>query len=399
MKVLIADKISEQTIRALQEMDCKVHFQPDLSSDDLPRAIADHNVLVVRSTKVTDATIDAASSLSLIVRAGAGYNTIDVAAASSRGIYVTNCPGKNKDAVAELAVGLLIAVDRRLVSASADLCAGKWRKKEYGKASGLKGRTLGVLGMGTIGRTVVSIAQSLGMNVIAWSRSLDDAKAELFGIERAENPWDLARKSDAISIHLASVPETKHLVNSEFLRAMRDNAILVNTSRGDLIDTVALKNAIREKKLKVGLDVFENEPGGGEAEYDDAELAAMVTATPHIGASTDQAAEAIAAETARIVRVFRETGKPPNAVNLCERTPATHSLVVRHLDRVGVLAGVLSCLKSEEINVEEMENTIFEGNEAACCTLLLTTAPSSKILAKLEEDANILQVTLEKREH
>jgi D-3-phosphoglycerate dehydrogenase / 2-oxoglutarate reductase len=398
MRILIADKLSDTTVQALRQLGADVAVEPNLSADDLPRHLADVNVLVVRSTKVTAAAIDAAGQLSLIIRAGAGVNTIDVAAASSRGIYVTNCPGKNSAAVAELAIGLLIACDRRIPDACADLRGGRWRKKEYGNAAGLRGRTLGLLGQGMIGQAVAQRARGLGMKVVAWSRSLTPEHAEEMGIECVEVPWKVARGADAISIHLAYAPELRHIVGKEFLAAMKDGAILINTSRGELVDTTALKAAICEKKLRVGLDVYENEPAGGDAEFVDTELAGLLAAaTPHVGASTEEASEAIAAEVVRIVREFRRTGKPPNTVNLCERTPATHSLVIRHFNRVGVLAGVLDCLRAEGINVEEMENTIFDGAQAACCTLQLDTPPSPAMIARLYASADILQVTLEAR--
>lgn len=397
MKVLIADKLSERTVRALQDMGLDVDVRPDLSTGDLPDAVANVDVLVVRSTKVTAATIEAAPAISLIIRAGAGVNTIDVAAASSRGVYVTNCPGRNKDAVAELAIGLLIACDRRVVDATVDLRNGNWKKKDYGKSRGLKGRTLGILGMGMIGQAVAARARGLEMNVIAWSRSLTPERAEELGVIHGESPLSVAQVADAVSLHLAAKPETQHLVNREFLSAMKPGAILVNTSRGDLVDTAALLDAIQEKGLRVGLDVFEDEPTGGEADFENTQLAQLVTATPHVGASTDQAADAIADEVVRIVKSFRETGKPLNTVNMCARTPATHSLVVRHYDRVGVLAGVLDSLREEGINVEEMENTVFDGARAACCTLQLDQAPSLQAMQSLEANENILQVTLEAR--
>lgn len=397
MQILIADKLSESTITALGDLGAEVEFRPELSADELSGNVGDVNVLVVRSTKVTASTIDAAKNLSLIIRAGAGVNTIDVDAASARGIYVANCPGKNSAAVAELAIGLLIACDRRIADATSELRDGNWKKKEYGNARGLKGRKLGIIGLGMIGEAVAKRAHGLEMDVIAWSRSLTPERAAELGIKFARTPVEVASVADAISIHLAATPETKHFINARIFSEMKDGAILVNTSRGDLIDTAALKTAIREKQLRVGLDVFEDEPAGGEAEFADTELAELITATPHIGASTDQASEAIAAETVRIVREFRNTGKPPNTVNLCERTPATHALVVRHYNRVGVLAGVLDSLRDAGINVEEMENTIFQGAEAACCTLLLDSAPSAEALAKLQDLENVLQVTLEAR--
>ncbi|MEX0700497.1 MAG: NAD(P)-dependent oxidoreductase [Planctomycetales bacterium] len=399
MQVLIADPLSPSTVEALRELGATVEVRPELSAETLPAQMAAADVLVVRSTKVTRAAIEAGRSLSLIVRAGAGVNTIDVAAASERGIYVANCPGKNAAAVAELAIGLLVACDRRIVDAAAELREGRWGKKKYSEARGLHGRTLGILGLGTIGRAVAEAAQGLGMKVVAWGRSLTPELAAVLEVERAESPLELARRADAISIHMAYSPGMKHFIGAEFLAAMRDGAILVNTARGELIDSAALVEAVRAKGLRVGLDVYENEPGGWDCEFPHVDLARLVTGTPHIGASTEQAAEAIAAETVRIVRLFRETGKPPaaNTVNLCGRSPATHSLVVRHYNRVGVLAGVLDALREEGINVEEMENTIFEGAKAACCTLQLDTPPSRKLVTAIERHEAVVQVILQPR--
>ncbi|MDA7979394.1 MAG: 3-phosphoglycerate dehydrogenase family protein [Pirellulales bacterium] len=398
MKVLIADRLSPETVTSLQELGIEVANHPEFSADDLPQHARDANVIVVRSTKVTTATIEAAEGLSLIVRAGAGVNTIDVATASACGVYVANCPGKNADAVAELAIGLLIAADRRIAFAWKDLQQGDWKKKAYGASRGLKGRTLGIMGLGAIGERVAQRAQGLQMNVLAWSRSLTPERAQAMGFQYAESPLDVARNSDAVSLHTAYNPELKHFIGAEFFSAMRDGAIFVNTARGELVDTAALKAAISEKQLRVGLDAYENEPTGADGpNFVDTDLVSMVTGTPHIGASTDQASEAIAAEVVRIIRVFRESGRPPGAVNLCQRSPATHALVVRHLNRVGVLAGVLDHLRAADVNVEEMENTIFDGASAACCTLLLDQAPSDQALSKIRESKSVLQVTLNER--
>ena len=179
MKIMIADKLSHQAVSELEKMGAEVTFKPDLTAADLPANIKDSEILIVRSTKVTAETISAAPQLSLIIRAGAGVNTIDLAAAGEHAIHVANCPGKNTAAVAELAIGLMIAADRRIVNASCDLRDGKWRKKEYGKAGGLKGRTLGIIGLGAIGRAVAARAQGLEMNVMAWSRSLTAQKPKL----------------------------------------------------------------------------------------------------------------------------------------------------------------------------------------------------------------------------
>lgn len=188
MKILIADKMSKSAVTALEKLGHTVISNPDLKAEELPGAIDDAEVLIVRSTKVIADTIAAGKNLSLIIRAGAGVNTIDLAKASEVGVYVTNCPGKNTEAVAELALGLMIAAGRRIADATADLRAGKWRKKEYGKAAGLKDRTLGIIGVGAIGKALIVRAKALEMNVIAWSRSLTPEKAKELGVGFCATP-------------------------------------------------------------------------------------------------------------------------------------------------------------------------------------------------------------------
>jgi D-3-phosphoglycerate dehydrogenase len=392
IEVLIADKLSSAAVSALEDLGATVRVSPDLSADDLPGAIGDAEVLIVRSTKVTGATISAGSNLALVVRAGAGVNTIDIDAASEAGVAVANCPGKNTAAVAELAIGLLISADRRIPAATADLKAGRWRKKEYGKAPGLRGRTLSIIGFGSIGKAVATAARGLGMEVKAWSRSLTPDLAEAAGVEYCASLEDAA-DADAVSVHLAAAAETRGVIDAAFLARMRDGAILLNTSRGEIVDQAALKEAISSKGIKAALDVYANEPGGGDAEYADTDFAAVLAAaTPHIGASTDEAAEAIADETVRVVRSYVETGKPVNAVNIRERAEERTTLVVRHFNRVGVLASVLDILKDAGINIEEMENTIFSGGATAVCALKLDRSPQGAQLAEIRGGENVIQV-------
>lgn len=394
MRVLIADRLSDGAASALESLGMEVKVSPELKSEDLATAISDSDILIVRSTRVTAQTVEKASKLSLIIRAGAGVNTIDVEAANARGIYVSNCPGRNTDAVAELAIGLLISADRQIVNAATDLRKSLWKKKEYGKARGLKGRTLGIIGFGSIGKAVAKRARCLEMEVAAWSRSLTPEKANEFGVEYSPDIISLAHHSDAISIHVAYNSQTRHLINLPFLDAMKDGAILINTSRGEIVDTPALKEAIKKKKLRVGMDVFEHEPQTAEGQFGDQQLANVVTATPHIGASTDQASEAIADEVIRIVKYFQETGVALNAVNIRRRSSATKSLIIRHHNRVGVIARVLNDLRNSYINVEEMTNTVFESSNTACCTLLLDSSPPAEILDGISRAKDIIAVTM-----
>jgi D-3-phosphoglycerate dehydrogenase / 2-oxoglutarate reductase len=394
MKILVADKLSASALQSLESLGGILTISPDLKADDLPQHIANHEILVVRSTKVNAATITAATALALVIRAGAGVNTIDLSAASKRGIYVANCPGENTQAVVELAIGLLIAADRRIVDATHQLRDGKWNKKEFGKSYGLAGRTLGIVGLGAIGKAIAKAAQGLGMNVIAWSRSFTPEMEVELGIGYCESPLELAKKSDAVSINLASSAETRHLCNEAFFSRMRDGAIFINTSRGDVVDTVALKNAIESKNIRVGLDVFENEPAGGKTEFAQSELAQLAACTPHIGASTDQASEAIASAVVRIVKVYADTGKPINAVNIRKEPVESGVLVVTHDNKVGVLASVLKEIRNDGINIEEMENKIFSDGSAGCATLKIDRHPSADVASRIREKEHIIRVQI-----
>ena len=397
MLVLIADKFEQSGRDGLKAIGCDVSFQPDLKDDALIEAIAEHkpDVLVVRGTKVTEPML-AAGPLKLIVRAGAGYNTIDVAAASGRGIYVSNCPGKNSIAVAELAFALILALDRRIADNVIALRAGEWNKKEFSKARGLFGRVLGLVGLGKIGQEMIPRAKAFGMPVIAWSRSLTNERAAELGVEKMETPLEVARGADIVSVHVALKPDTRMLIGSDFFKEMRAGAYLINTSRGEVVDQTALVEAIHTKGIRAGLDVFAIEPTSAVAEFaDPIANEASVYGTHHIGASTDQAQEAIAAETVRIIQSFKETGQVPNVVNLAQRTPATHRLVVRHRDRPGVLAQVLDAIKAEQINVQEMENIVFEGAEAAVARINLDKAPSRATLDRLGSgNADIIELNV-----
>jgi D-3-phosphoglycerate dehydrogenase / 2-oxoglutarate reductase len=398
MKVLIADKFERVGIDGLKELGCSIIAQPDLTAEALPGAVmeVDPHILIVRSTRVNAETLNAGTALTLVIRAGAGIDTIDVAAASSRGIFVSNCPGKNSIAVAELVMGLVLACDRRIPDQVADLRQGKWSKAEYSKARGLYGRTLGIVGLGQIGREVAMRARAFGMRVLAWSRTLTHEEAERLGIAYAHYPLEVARLSDVVTINVAANAETKHLVNAEFLAAMRPGAYLINTSRGSVVDETALTQAVADKRLRVGLDVFQNEPAGGTGEFRSAILQVPgVYGTHHVGASTDQAQVAIAHEVIRIVQAFQATGEVPNVVNRLARSSASHVLSIRHRNRPGVLAHVFGVLAGAEINVEEVENIIYHGAQATLARIHLDGAPGNGALERIKSgNADIISVEL-----
>jgi D-3-phosphoglycerate dehydrogenase len=390
MKVLIADQFEQSGIDAIVAAGCEVVYEPSLADQQLTDALTGRrpDVLIVRSTKVTEPML-ADTSLSLIVRAGAGVNTIDVNAASRRGIYVSNCPGKNSIAVAELTFALMLALDRRIAENVSDLRTGKWNKKEYSKARGLFGRTLGILGYGNIGQEVARRALAFGMRVIVWSRRFQEpSDTGSFipdpGVTVVHSPEAVAEQADILTVHLALASDTRNLVNRSLLDRLKPGSYFVNTSRAEVVDHAALADAVRSRGIRVALDVFVKEPVASTGEFTDPLLTLPgVIGTHHIGASTEQAQEAIAAEAARIVRVYKETGKVPNVVNLATTTPATHMLVVRHRDRPGVLAHVFDHLRAGNLNVQETENIVFEGAEAAIARINLDREPPAALLATI----------------
>lgn len=409
MKVLVADQFERSGLDGLRAAGCDIVHDAGLKDEALTAALTETRaeVLVVRSTKVTAAMMDA-GDLALIVRAGAGYNTIDVQAASARGIYVSNCPGKNSIAVAELAFGLILALDRRIPDNVAELRAGHWNKKEFAQARGVHGMTLGLLGFGSVAQELARRAQAFGLHIVVWSRRFAehlDVDFAIYGLDPsgrgsrvtiAPSPQAVAEQVDILSVHVALSPETVGFVSADVLGRLKPGAFFINTARAEVVDHDALAEAVRDRAIRVGMDVFPDEPATATAEFHYPLLQEPgVYGTHHIGASTEQSQEAIATETVRIIRSFKETGRVPNVVNLARRTPATHMLVVRHRDRPGVLAHVFEHLRRDDINVQESENIIFEDAKAAVARINMDRAPSAAQLAAIESgNQDILSLQL-----
>lgn len=313
MKILIADKIQDSVAESLSDKGHVCTIDSSLTSDLLPGSITDHEVLVVRSTRVEVETIDKASDLKLIVRAGAGTNTIDKEYAAKKGIKVCNVPGANSIAVAELVMGLIISIDRKIPDNVHDLRQGIWSKKKYSVAKGIYGRNLGILGLGSIGLALAERAKAFGMNVFGVDKASrsEESKTKISeaGITLFGSREELLKKCDVVSLHLPSVPETKNLVDENFLSQMNDGAILVNTSRGELVDENALIKAMNEKGIRVALDVYADEPGAGESEFkNQIGEHPNVYGTHHIGASTQQAQDAVAEGVIEVIETFANGG-------------------------------------------------------------------------------------------
>lgn len=393
MRLLLADKMDARALDELRVLGVEIVSRPELTSSTLPSALDGIGILVVRSTEVTAQAIEAGRQLNLIIRAGAGVSNIDVAAASARGIYVATCPGKNAIAVAELAMGMILALDRRIVDATVDLRSGRWEKSKYANARGVFGRRIGIAGFGAVGRELVARARVFGLDIVAWSRSLTQARAQRMDVGHARTLEDLAARSDIFTVHLPLTSQTRGIVNRRVIEALPEGAIFINTASSDLVDIAALEEAVANKGLRVGLDVFPGEPDGMSAAYEPEILGrGIVYGTPHIAASTEQAQRAIAMETARIVRAFLTEEDVPNVVNICATSPARYAVVIRMRDKVGVLANTLSVLKRHGINIEEISNTVFDGALATCTKLRVSGRPSDACLKEIAAFDEVLHV-------
>ena len=321
MKILFADKFQPAYLEQLKAAGHECDLQPDLGADDIPAKIGGADILIVRSTKVTSDAIDAGDSLKMVIRAGAGTNTIDKAAAAAKNIPVCNVPGKNALAVAELAFALLLCIDRNIPDQVSDLRAGQWDKKKYSKADGIYGRNLGIVGLGGIGMALAERGAAFGMNVHVIAKAgRDKDMAERLSAVNATEVADmdaLVSACDVVSFHVPSNDDTKGMINDDLLAKFQDGAILLNTARGEIVDDNALIKAMESKGIRAGLDVYNGEPASGQAEYSSA-LAQHpnVYGTHHVGASTEQAQNAVAEECVRMIEEFNSDGNVLHCVNL-----------------------------------------------------------------------------------
>lgn len=397
MRVLVADKFPERQLERLRSRGHDVRYHADLDVSTVVEAIADAEILVVRSTEVTADAIDAGEQLGLIIRAGAGTNTIDVARASERGVYVSNIPGKNSVAVAELTIGLILALDRRIPDNVADLREERWRKSEFSKARGLMGRRLGIIGLGAIGLEVATRARAFGMKIAGLEKDRDeDDQATLadLGVKLYPDLESMLPECDFVSLHVPSTDDTQGMVDARFLALMANGSRLINTSRADVVVAEDLLTALDDKNMWAALDVFPDEPATGEDSYE-SPLAKhpRVYGTHHIGASTDQAQEAIAKQVVKVIDHYIDGGVK-NVVNLAEPMSHTTVIGIRHVDRVGVLSTVFSILRNADINVEHMENHIFAGAHAAKAVMHVHGDFNDAVRKELEDLDAVFQVAV-----
>lgn len=372
MPLVVADAFPELFLADSHDMGLEVDYRPDVKAEELGLALAKANIVVVRSKKVDRAAIEGASRLELILRAGAGVDTIDVAAASERGI-LANCPGKNSVAVAELAMGLMLSVDRRIPDGTRDLAAGKWNEKEYSKAAGLKGRTLGIAGFGAIGKEVARRALGFEMNVLAWSLGLTEDEARREGASVVSSLWELAERSDVVSVHMPQTSETKGMFGDAFLARMKAGATFINTSRGSVRRTRPDPVARDEGARHQGRARRLRERAGRRHRRlrPRAVQGAGIRGHPsHRGQHRASATCHRRRGGPHLPHLRHHGARPPrrrHRANLTGEGAAHRS----SLGQVGVLASVLGVIKQYGLDVEEMSNTIFAGAKAAVATIRL----------------------------
>jgi D-3-phosphoglycerate dehydrogenase len=398
VKILIADKFPTDHLDQLIQLGHEVTLHPELRDTDLVEAISGYEALVVRSTRVTPDVIGVADKLDLIVRAGAGVNTIAVSEAAERGIFVCNTPGKNAIAVAELTMGLILAIDRNIPDQVKDLRKGKWKKKKYARTKGLAGRSIGIVGLGSIGLEVAKRAAAFDMEVAVLDRPGRDPERlkalQVMGARFEPDLITLAGSCDVLTFHVPATAETENLLSRDVLEAVRPETVIINTARGSVIDEEALVKAMDEKNLRVGLDVYKGEPGSGEADFTSSLAQHQnVYGTHHVGASTNQAQAAIAQAVIETIEAFQR-GILMNCVNLSRAAGPALTVTVRHYNRVGVLAEVFNTLRQAGLNVENMENLVLEGRTAASAIIHVVGDIDDSTTTRLEQLNNVIAVSV-----
>jgi D-3-phosphoglycerate dehydrogenase len=311
MKIVVADDLPASALELLRAEGWNVDARSGRAPDQLAADLADADAIVVRSaTKVTAPLIAAAPQLRAIARAGTGVDNVDVSAASGRGIVVMNAPGANSISVAELAMGLVLALARHVPAADAAMKQGKWEKKKF-LGEEVREKVLGLAGLGRIGQEVARRAAAFGMRIIAHDPFISEQVASDLGVELVTLD-ELFTRADYVSLHMPSNEKTRNLVNAERLARAKRGIRIVNTARGDLIDEKALADAIEAGQVGgAALDVFETEPPPDPR----LQKLPQVVATPHIAASTREGQELVGVETAAALRDFLRDGVIRNAVN------------------------------------------------------------------------------------
>lgn len=388
MKILVSDSISDNGVEILRKAGLEVDVKTGLKPDELKACIGQYHGLIVRSaTKATAEIIEAANNLKVIGRAGSGLDNVDKVAASKKGIVVMNTPGGNTITTAEHAVAMMFSLARQIPEATASMKAGKWDKKRFMGVE-LFRKTLGIIGIGNIGKEVAKRSLGLGMTVIGYDPYLSEENAKEIGIEKVELS-ELFRRSDFITIHTPITAETKNLINSKTIQMMKDGVRIINCARGGIVNEADLYEALKSGKVaSAALDVFEKEPPG------DSPLLTLdnVVCTPHLGASTEEAQENVAIAIAEQVAEYLTKGTIRNAVNF----PSVPAEQLPKLQPYLTLAEKIGGFASQVFEGGVSEITIeYRGEASELNTPPVTIAAIKGFLTPmLEETVNFVNATI-----
>jgi D-3-phosphoglycerate dehydrogenase / 2-oxoglutarate reductase len=383
-RVLVKEPIAESAIELLRA-EFEVEIGLEMPEDELADRIGEFDALLIRSaTQVTAELIERAERLKVIGRAGTGVDNVDIEAATKRGIIVANAPESNSVAAAEHTVALALALCRNVPQAHASLAAGRWERTEF-KGNELYGKTLGVIGLGRIGRLVAERAMAFGMDVVAYDKFVAADRFRELGIERAGSTAELYARADLITIHLPRTAETAHWIDADAIASMKDGVRIINTARGELVDLGALEAGLESGKVAgAALDVFPEEPMTGHPLFgrDD------VVVTPHLGASTEEAQDRAGLITAQQVRAALTDGVVTNAVNIHAVRPEAMEALAPFVPLCQMLGGLAQGLGNGSIDRVQAE---FHGRIAEHDTRLLGIAVLVGILSgHTEEPVNLV---------
>jgi D-3-phosphoglycerate dehydrogenase len=382
MKIVLAEKVSPATLAVFAAepgWEVKTH---DQLPEGLPAALADADALVVRSAvQVDDALMEHAPKLRVIGRAGVGVDNIDAAAATRRGIVVMNTPGANAVAVAELTIGLMLALARKLPTANFTMHSGKWEKKSLQGAE-LRGKTLGILGLGRIGLEVAKRARGFGMELVGSDPFVSAAVARENGIALV-SVEELFAKADYLTLHVGLTPQTANIINAKTLATMKKGVRIINCARGELVDQAALVDALKSEQVAgAALDVFTEEPPKN-LPYVDFD---KVILTPHIAGSTAEAQEAVGIQIAMQVREYLKLGVVQNAVNLPSLSHEEYVKLAPFIDLAGRLGSFLG--QAGKSGIESIA-LVYGGALAEAKTDLVR---NSAIAGLLQGSENVNQI-------
>ncbi|MBT8451732.1 MAG: phosphoglycerate dehydrogenase [Deltaproteobacteria bacterium] len=394
VRVLVSDKLAEAGLQVLRDAPgVDLEFRPGMSEDELCEIIGDYDGLIIRSaTQVTARVIDKAGRLRVVGRAGIGVDNVDIPAASRRGIVVMNTPTGNSVTTAEHALALLASLARRIPQAVASMRGGKWEKSKF-QGREIAFKTLGVIGLGNIGRIVADRAQGLKMKVIGVDPVMSSDRAAELGIELVELD-ELLERADFVTIHAPLTPETKNMISDAAFKKMKSSALLVNAARGGIVDEEALARAMGAGEIAgAALDVFSKEPIDS-----DHPLLGLdnVLCTPHLGASTSEAQERVAVEIAEQAIGYLQLGIVKNAVNVPALPQEIAERLKPYLDVAKLLGSLVGQL--DPVDVRELRVTCTGEAGELGVTPIARAALAGFLEHHLEEPVNPISAPYEAQE-